>query len=130
MRRPHDHKLSTLLCGQRSKENSYSAVNSGVVTSKEPTITTYSWEGGRKRRPLTLFSASFPQPVQGVSPAALNALAAVPGRPSLRTPGFRARITLDIPTRSKKRTPLLILLTESSKTGSLCILTASTILLK
>ena len=29
---------------------------------------------------LTLFSASFPHPVQGVSPAGLNALAAAPGR--------------------------------------------------
>ena len=28
-------------------------------------------EGGRKRRPLTQFSASFLHPVQGVSPAAL-----------------------------------------------------------
>jgi hypothetical protein len=36
--------------------------------------------GGRKRRPLTLFSASYPHPVQGVSRAALNALAAAPGR--------------------------------------------------
>jgi hypothetical protein len=42
-----------------------------------PTVTAYPWEGGRKRRPLT---ASFLHPVQGVSPAALNALAAAPGR--------------------------------------------------
>src|ERR1700722_19497933 len=48
---------------------------------------------GRKRRPLTLFSASFPHPVQGVSPAALNALAAAPGRQVYRHLGFSARIT-------------------------------------
>ena len=60
-------------------------------------LTGYPWgKGGRKRRPLTLFSASFPHPGQGVSPAALNALAAAPGRLSLQAPGFSARITLDI----------------------------------
>ena len=36
--------------------------------------------GDRKWRPLTQFSASFPHPVQGVSPASLNALTAAPGR--------------------------------------------------
>jgi hypothetical protein len=35
---------------------------------------------------LTLFSASFPHPIQGVSPAALNTLAA-----GTRPPGFSAR---------------------------------------
>jgi hypothetical protein len=49
----------------------------------EPAATAYPWEGGRKRRPLTLFSASFPHPVQGASPAALNALAAAPGLSAL-----------------------------------------------
>jgi hypothetical protein len=47
---------------------------------QEPPVTAYLWEDGRKRRPLTLFSAPFPHPVQGVSPAALNALAAALGR--------------------------------------------------
>src|SRR2546421_6398914 len=54
-------------------------------------------EGGRKRRPLTQFSASFPHPVQGVSPAALNALAAARGRPKSTGTGFGARITLNFP---------------------------------
>jgi hypothetical protein len=81
----------------------------------EPLVLPIRGKAGRKRRPLTLFSASFPHPV---SPVALNALAAAPGWPSLQVPGFSAHTTLDIlqsPTRSQNRTPPLILLTESPK---------------
>jgi len=45
---------------------------------------------GVRLPPLTLFSASIPHPVQGVSPAALNTLAAN------RPPGFSARIHQDL----------------------------------
>jgi len=88
----------------------------------EPPVTAYQWEGGRKRRPLTLFSASFPHPVQGVSPAALNALAAAPGRQVYRHSIFcRA-------TRSKNRP--LSFCSPRAHLGSLRILAASKILFK
>ena len=91
-----------------------------------PPLTAYLWEGGRKRRPLTPFSASFPHPVQGVSPAALNALAAAPGRQvyisALITPRYF------VPTHSKNRP--LSFCSLRARLGSLRILAASRILFK
>jgi hypothetical protein len=43
---------------------------------------------------LTLFSASFPRPVQGVSHAGLNALAAAPGRQIYRQQAVGTRVTV------------------------------------
>jgi hypothetical protein len=89
-------------------------------------------KGGRKRRPLTQFSASFPHPIQDISPTALNVLAAAPGRQIYRHLALGARITtqyfVEPPHPFQKQAPL-ILLTESPL-GSLRILAASRILFK